>query len=103
MNNIEYRNRITSDKDFRDQLRKDAKSALQKIGVDTGNTEITVVEDTATVHHIAMPSPPGAPMDESALDGVVGGGWNPFRSSGWKDVGKAFKKIEHIKDVRVLF
>ncbi len=103
MNNIEYRNLITSDKDFRDQLRKDAKSALQKIGVETGNTEIKIVEDSATVHHIAMPTPPEAPMDESDLDGVAGGGWNPFHSKSWKDVDKAFKKIEHIKDVHVLF
>ncbi len=79
MDQNQFLSRIANDKGFRNRIRTDAKSALAEIGTDTGDVQIKVVEDTATVRHIAMPNNPNALLDDSTLEDVAGGGWNPFK------------------------
>ncbi len=100
MDQSQYISRIANDKDFRNRLRTDAKSALAETGTDTGDVQIKVVEDTATVLHIAMPSNPNVLLDDSTLEDVAGGGWNPFKkvkSSSFGSVGSCASSADVAK------
>ncbi len=84
MNQMQYLAHIATDKDFRARLRKDPKSVLAEIGTDTGDVAVKIVEDTSSVTHIAMPNNPNVLLDDSSLEDVAGGGWNPFKKKSWK-------------------
>ncbi len=79
MDQSQFLNRVAKDKNFRDDLRENAKSTLSQAGTDTGDVEIKVVQDTATVRHITMPHNPNVLLDDGTLEQVAGGGWNPFK------------------------
>ncbi len=79
MDQSQFLNRVAKDQNFRDDLRRNPKSALAQAGTDTGDVEIKVVQDTATVRHITMPHNPNVLLDDGSLEKVAGGGWNPFK------------------------
>ncbi len=93
MDQNQFLSRIANDKGFRNRIRTDAKSALAEIGTDTGDVQVKVVEDTATVLHIAMPNNPNALLDDSTLEDVAGGGWNPFKKKSWRKKASSFGSV----------
>lgn len=50
--------RAWSDDAFRASLLSDPKAALAAAGLDVGDADVTVIEDTATVRHVAVPADP---------------------------------------------
>lgn len=62
--------RVWSDEDYKQRLRDDPRGVLAESGIEMPDgVDIRVVEDTANVRHIVLPSPPTDELTDEELFG----------------------------------
>jgi Nitrile hydratase, alpha chain len=62
-----------SDPEYKASLKADPAAALAAEGLDVGNVEVRVVENTDNVVYITLPPAPSEEISDEALEAVAGG------------------------------